>query len=102
MGPVADSEVNLLYNRADIVVSGLFPLYARSIECFGAGKPFIGAGYKHAGYPFQCDFTPESMADAIIQAHEAKGQFDARQWAEDHHDVNDTVRQMVDIYKRYL
>lgn len=102
MGPVKDEDVNALYNRADIVVSGLFPLYARSIEAFGSGKPFIGAGYADPEYPFRCEFTPESMADAIIRAHEAKGQFDARAWAERKHDVQETVRQSIDIYRRYL
>lgn len=102
MGPVKDEEVNLLYNRADLVVSGLFPLYARGVEAFGAGKPFIGAGYTDPEYDFRCEFTPESMADAIIRAHEAKGQFNARAWAEKKHDVNETVRQSLDVYRRYL
>jgi glycosyltransferase involved in cell wall biosynthesis len=102
MGPVKDEDVNLLYNRCDIVVSGLFPLYARGIEAFGAGKPFIGAGYTDPEYDFRCEFTPESMADAIIRAHEAKGQFNARAWAEKKHDVNETVRQSLDVYRRYL
>jgi glycosyltransferase involved in cell wall biosynthesis len=102
MGPVKDEDVNLLYNRADIVVSGLYPLYARGVEAFGAGKTFIGAGYTDPEYPFRCEFTPESMADAIIRAHEAKGQFNARAWAERKHDVNETVRQSLAIYERYL
>jgi glycosyltransferase involved in cell wall biosynthesis len=102
MGPVKDQEVNSLYSRADIVVSGLFPLYARSIEAFGAGKAFIGAGYTDPEYPFRCDYTPESMADAIIKAHEAKGQFDFRKWAERKHDVHETVKQSVAVYERYL
>lgn len=103
-GPVPDADVNALYNRADIVVSGLFPLYARSIEAFGAGKAFIGAGYTDPDYPFRCDYTPESMADAIIRAHEAQQaqQFDFRAWAERKHDVQETVRQSLDIYRRYL
>jgi glycosyltransferase involved in cell wall biosynthesis len=102
MGPVKDEDVNRLYCRSDIVVSGLFPLYARGIEAFGAGKPFIGAGYTDPEYDFRCEFTPESMADAIIRAHEAKGQFNARAWAERKHDVNETVRQSISIYERYL
>src|SRR6476660_98176 len=102
MGPVKDEEVNLLYNRADIVVSGLYPLYARGIEAFGAGKSFIGAGYRDEEYPFRCDFTPESMADAIIKAHKAKGQFDFRAWGERKHDVQETVRQATAIFQRYL
>jgi glycosyltransferase involved in cell wall biosynthesis len=101
-GPVPDAEVNRLYNRADIVVSCLFPLYARSIEAFGAGKAFIGPGYKHADYPWKCDLDPVSIADTIIQCWENYGQVNYRQWAEDHHDVKETVRQSVDIYSRYL
>lgn len=101
-GPVHDDEVNALYNRADIVVSGLYPLYARSIEAFGAGKAFIGPGYRDPEYPFRCDLDPDSMADAIIAAWEARGQFDFRTWAERKHDVNETVRQCVAIYQRYL
>lgn len=103
-GPVPDADVNLLYNRADIVVSGLFPLYARSIEAFGAGKAFIGPGYRDPEYPFRCELDPDSMADAIIRAHEAQQarQFDFRAWAERKHDVMETVRQSVAIYERYL
>ncbi len=102
MGPVKDEDVNLLYGRADIVVSGLYPLFARGIEAFGAGKAFIGAGYRDDEYPFGCEFTPESMADAIIKAHEARGQFNFRAWAERKHDVQETVRQATAIYQRYL
>lgn len=102
LGPVPDAEVPRLYNRADIVVSGLFPLYARSIEAFGCGKPFIGAGYRDAEYPYRCDFSPESMADAIIAAWEGRETFHARAWAERKHDVQETVRAMVAIFQRYL
>lgn len=101
-GPVADADVNHLYNRADIVVSGLFPLYARSIEAFGAGKPLICAGYRDPGYPFRCDLDPDSMAEAICNAWEARHEFDARAWAERKHDVQETVRQSIDIYERFL
>lgn len=101
-GPVKDDQINLLYNRADIVVSGLYPLYARSIEAFGAGKAFIGPGYKHAGYPWVCDLDPVSMADAIIRCWENYSLINYRQWAEDHHDVMDTVRAATKVYERYL
>jgi glycosyltransferase involved in cell wall biosynthesis len=103
LGPVPDADVPLLYNRADIVVSGLYPLYARSIEAFGCGKAFIGAGYKDPEYPFGCEFTPEAMADAIIKAWEAQQakQFDFRAWAEKKHDVHETVRQSIQVYQRY-
>jgi len=99
-GPEAD--VNQLLNRADIVISGLYPLYARGIEAFGAGKAFIGPGYKEHDYPFTCDLQPESMAEAVIKCWENYSSIDYRKWAETYHDVNETVRQSIDIYRRYL
>ncbi len=101
-GPVADADVNALYNRADIVVSGLYPLYARSIEAFGAGKAFIGPGYTDPDYPFHCDLHPDSMAKAILNCWENYDSVNYRQWAERKHDVRETVRQSLDIYQRYL
>ena len=99
-GPVKD--VNLLYNRGDIVVSGLFPLYARGIEALGAGKAFIGPGYREAGYPWTCNLDPHSMAEAIVSCWEGYSSIDYRKWAEERHDVAETVRQSIDVYKRYL
>lgn len=99
-GPVDD--VNRLLNQVDIVVSGLYPLYARSIEAFGAGKAFIGAGYKEPGYPWQCEFTPESMADAIIRCWESYDSVNYRQWATDRHNVLETAKQAADVYARYV
>jgi glycosyltransferase involved in cell wall biosynthesis len=101
-GPVDDSQVNELYNRADIVVSGLYPLYARSIEAFGAGKAFIGPGYTDPEYPWHCELSPESMAKAIMDCWENYGQVNYRQWAERKHDVMETVKQSVAIYNRYV
>ena len=101
-GPVPDAEINALYNRADIVVSGLFPLYARSIEAFGAGKAFIGPGYTDPEYPWHCTLDPASMAKAIIDCWGDYSRIDYRKWAEQKHDVLETVRQTVDIYGRYL
>lgn len=101
-GPVKDDAVNALYNRADIVVSGLYPLYARSIEAFGAGKAMIGPGYKVDNYPWQCELSPESMAKAIIDCWENYDRINYRQWAETHHDVMETVKQATQIYERYL
>ena len=101
-GPVPDDQVNLLYNRADIVVSCLDPLYARSIEAFGAGKAFIGPGYTEHDYPWTCRLHPDSMADAIIRCWENYDTVDYRKYAETHHDVQETVRQSVEIYGRYL
>lgn len=99
-GPVAD--VNTLYNRVDMVVSGLYPLYARGIEAFGAGKAFIGPGYREPGYPFTCELDPDSMADAIIKCWENYTQVNYRKWAEDNHDVNESVKQSIEVYQRYL
>jgi glycosyltransferase involved in cell wall biosynthesis len=101
-GPVPDAEVNALYNRADIVVSALYPLYARSIEAFGAGKAFIGPGYTDPEYPWHCDYHPDSMAQAILDCWANYGQIDYRKWAEAKHDVLETVTQTLDIYRRYL
>lgn len=100
MGPAKD--VNEIYNRVDMVVSCLFPLYARGIEAFGANKAFIGPGYKEHNYPWQCDLDPQSMADTIVRCWENYDQIKYRQWAQDHHDVAETVRQSLDIYQRYL
>lgn len=101
-GPVADADVNTLYNRADIVVSGLYPLYARSIEAFGAGKAFIGPGYTDPEYPWHCELHPDSMAKALIECWENYDKYDYRKWAEQKHDVKDTVKQSIEIYQRYL
>ena len=99
-GPVND--VNLLLNRVDIVVSCLYPLYARSIEAFGSGKGFICPGYDEHEYPFACELDPISIADTIIRMWENYGQVNFRQWAIDHHNVEDTVRESVKIYERYI
>jgi hypothetical protein len=98
----AQPDPNHLLNRADIVVSCLFPLYARGLEAFGAGKAFIGPGYREPGYPWTCDLEPSSLADAIVRCWTDYGSVNYRQWAEQHHDVAETVRQSVDVYKRYL
>jgi len=99
-GPTDD--INMLYNRVDMVVSCLYPLYARGIEAFAAGKAFIGPGYREHDYPWTCELSPESMADAIIRCWEDYGRIDYRKWAEEHHDVAETVRQSVKIYERYI
>jgi glycosyltransferase involved in cell wall biosynthesis len=96
-----EQDVNALLNRADIVVSCLYPLYARGIEALGAGKAFIGPGYREAGYPWTCDLGPESMAEAITRCWSDYGRINYRTWAEQHHDVAETVRQSLAIYERY-
>ena len=100
-GPVKPNEVNELLNRCDIVVSCLYPLYARSIEAFGAGKAFLGPGYTDPEYPWHCTLDPESMAQAIIDIHENYDKVNYRQWAERKHDVKETVKQSIGIYERY-
>ena len=99
-GPVDD--VNTLLNRADIVVSGLFPLYARGIEAFGAGKAFIAPGYREDGYPWTCELDVDSIAAAILRCWENYDTIDYRQWAHDRHNVQITVNQALRVYERYL
>lgn len=103
MGPLKPLEVNGLLNRCDLVVSCLYPLYARSIEAFGAGKPMIAPGYEDPEYPWHCTLDPQSMARAIIDVWEnGCGKFDFRGWAVQKHNITDTVRQCTAIYSRYL
>jgi glycosyltransferase involved in cell wall biosynthesis len=99
-GPVKD--VNELYNKADIVVSCLYPLYARGIEAFGAGKAFIGPGYREYNYPYMCNLNPDSIARAIIKCWENYDKIDYRKWAEKHHDVKESTKQAIKIYERYI
>lgn len=98
----AENDVNLLLNRADIVVSCLYPLYARGIEAFGAGKAFVAPGYREPKWPYQCELDPDSIADAIIKCWENYDKINYRKWAESHHDVNETVKQSIKIYERYV
>ena len=98
-GPTED--VNLLYNRVDMVVSCLDPLYARGIEAFGAGKAFIGPGYKEHDYPFTCALSPSSIAGAIMKCWENYEDVDYRDWAIAYHDVEATVREAVKVYERF-
>ena len=98
----AAADVNKLLNQVDIVVSALYPLYARSIEAFGAGKAFIGPGYREYDYPWTCTYDVHSMAQAIINCHENYDKIDYRKWAEQYHNVRDTVAQSIEIYERYL
>lgn len=97
-----EQDVNLLYNRCDLLVGCLHPLFARGVEIFGAGKPYISPGYRHEGWPFPCQLEPQSMANAIISCWENYDKIDYRKWAEDHHDVNKMVEKAIEIYKRYI
>lgn len=98
----AVDDINLMYNRCDILVSGLYPLYARGIEAFAAGKAFICPGYREHNYPFTCELHPDSIADAIIKCWENYDSVNYRGWAEKHHDIKDTVEQAVEVYRRYV
>ena len=100
MGPVID--VVDLYNKADIVVSCLNPLYARTaVESLACGTKFVSPGYAIDNYPFKCEFSPESIAAAIIKAWKDK-QFEARKWAEDHHSAEEMTKQALNIYEKVL
>jgi len=101
-GPVKSQDVPQLLNRCDIVVSGLFPLYARSIEAFGCGKAFISAGYKESGYPWTCDFSPESMAEAIIACWSDYNKVNYREWALERHNEAESSKERCAIYAKYL
>ncbi len=99
-GPAED--VVELYNRADIIVSCLHPLYARTaVESLACGKIHVSPGYSVPGYPFACDYTAESMAAAIIKAWEDK-EFSGRKWAEENHSAEEMVRQAIKVYERYV
>lgn|SRR3990167_1069039 len=103
MGPVKPNEVNELINRADIVVSCLGEVYARSIEALGAGKAFLCPGYKDPEYPFHCELEPYSMAEGIEKVWiDGCGKYDFRGWAERKHNVLDMAKESLDIYRRYL
>jgi glycosyltransferase involved in cell wall biosynthesis len=101
-GPVEPKDVNKLLNRADVVVSCLYPLYARSIEALGAGKAFICPGYTDPNYEWHCTLDPSSMANEIVRCWENYDKVNYRKWAEDHHDVQETVRQSLAVYQRYI
>lgn len=101
-GPVDD--VPLLMNRVDLVVSGLYPLYARTpLEALACGKAAICMGYKHPGYPWTVDdYSPEGFAEAIVRCWEKYDHLNYRSYAEQNHDVRETMRQAIEIYNRYL
>ena len=42
------------------------------------------------------------MTQAIIKCWEERGKIDFRQWAEQHHDVADSVKVSMDVYRRFL
>jgi len=99
-GPVQD--VNELYNRSDIVVSCLHPLYARTPpEALAAGRAAICPGYHEPHYPWTCSLEAGSMASTIVRCWENYDRINYRSRAEEFHDVAETARQAVEIYERY-
>ena len=102
-GPVAYDKVPLLLNRCDIVVSALYPLFARSVESLGCNKAFISAGYRIPGYPWTVpEYSPEAFAETIISCWENYDKCNYRQWAETHHDEAESSRQRCAIYEKYI
>jgi len=102
-GPVAYDKVPLLLNRCDIVVSALYPLYARSLEALACGKAFISAGYNEPGYPWTvAEYSPEAFAETIIACWTDYQKVNYRQWALEHHSAAESSRQMCAIYEKYL
>lgn len=101
-GPVQD--ITQLMNRVDIVVSGLYPLYARTpLEALACGKAAICMGYNESGYPWTVsEYSPEGFAETITACWADYGKLDYRKWAVEHHDVVDMARHALAIYERYL
>ena len=103
-GSVEHTAVPALIARADIVVSCLFPYYARSVESLACGKAFISAGYSQEfpDYPWHCEYDPQSMADAIIACWRDYQRVDYRQRAVGLHSAADMAAEALDIYMRYM
>lgn len=104
MGPIDHKRVPALLSRADIVVSCLYPYYARSVEALGCHRAFISAGYSQEfpDYPWHCEYEPESMAEAIIKCWGDYQKVDYRQRAIDLHSAADMAAEAVAVYERYL
>jgi hypothetical protein len=104
-GAVPFQDVPTLLNRCDIVVSGLFPLFARSLEALACGKALVSYGYDGGGgsYPWiPATITPEAMADTIIACWEDYQKCDYRAHALTYHDEEKIAARRCDIYSRYL
>lgn len=102
-GPVKQQDVAGLLNRADMVVSALFPLSARGIEALACGRAYVSAGYDEPGYPWRVpEYSVEAFAETIIDCWSDYQKIDYRQWAEDHHDEKDATAERIAIYEKYL
>jgi hypothetical protein len=102
-GPVKQGEVCGLLNRADIVVSALYPLSARGIEALACGRAYVSAGYDEPGYPWRvADYSVDAFAETMIACAESWDKINYRQWAEAHHNEADATAERLTIYERYL
>ncbi len=102
-GPVKQQDVAGLLNRADIVVSALYPLSARGIESLACGRAYVSAGYEEAGYPWRVpEYSVEAFADTLIACAENWDKLNYRTWAMEHHNEEDATKERIAIYERYL
>ena len=104
-GAVKQAEVPALLNRADMVVSSLYPLSARGIESLACGKAYVSAGYDggDGDYPWIVPtYSVEAFATTMIQCWENYGQVDYRAYAERYHDEAESAKQRCALYERYL
>ncbi len=102
-GPVKQQEVPGLLNRADIVVSALYPLSARGIEALACGRAYVSAGYEEPGYPWKVpEYSVEAFTDTIIACAENWDKIKYREWAVAHHNEEDASRERLAIYERYV
>ena len=104
-GPVKQQDVPVLLNRADIVVSALYPLSARGIEALACGRAYISAGYDGGDgkYPWVVpEYSVEAFANTISACWADYGKVNYREYAERYHDEAESAKQRCEIYARYL
>jgi glycosyltransferase involved in cell wall biosynthesis len=104
-GAVKQAEVPGLLNRADIVVSGLYPLSARGIEALACGKAYVSAGYDggDGDYPWIVpQYSVEAFAATLVKCAENYDTVNYRQYAERYHDEAESSTQRCALYEKYL
>jgi glycosyltransferase involved in cell wall biosynthesis len=104
-GPVKQQDVPGLLNRADIVVSSLYPLSARGIEALGCGKAYVSAGYDggEGQYPWIVpEYSVEAFADTIIDCWGDYQKINYREYGEKYHDEAESSKQRIQIYEKYV
>lgn len=104
-GPVKQNEMPTLLNRADMVVSALYPLSARGIEALGCGKAYVSAGYDGGDgqYPWIVpEYSVEAFADTIEACWADYGKVNYREYAETYHNEAESSKQRCEIYAKYL